>query len=104
MSEDSEDVLATFSRGERGEVRLARCSYRGAVFTKFQLWYPGSDGELHPGRQVVTIRDGELDEVIATLTCLKHELDGRRGPPPTQRRGTNRARADLDAEDREDLF
>lgn len=99
MSGDTEHVLATFPRGERGEIRLARCSFKGAVFTKLQLWFPGNDGELHPGRQVVTIRDHELAEVISALQRVSEKLGVRR--PRQSRRAEVQAPSSTDEELRE---
>jgi hypothetical protein len=74
MSDDAEHVLLTLPRGERGEIRLARSRYEGRVFTKLQLWYPAEDGTLKPGRQVVTIRDHELADVIAALQRIAKRI------------------------------
>lgn len=67
MSDEEAITLLTLRRGERGEIRLARARYQGRPFTRLQLFYPAETGELRPGRQVVTIRDSELADVIGVL-------------------------------------
>lgn len=69
MADDAEHVLLTLQRGERGELRVARCRFKGSVFTKFQLWYPGENDELKPGK-CVTVKDGEIDDVLAVLAKI----------------------------------
>jgi hypothetical protein len=77
MSDDADHVVLTLARGDRGELRLSRSRFEGHTFTKFQIWYPGQDGELHPGRQVVTIRDHELHDVIAALQRIANKIGVR---------------------------
>lgn len=74
MSDDNDHVVLTLPRGERGELRLSRSRYQGHTFTKFHLWYPTENGELRPGRQVVTIRDGELRQVIDALQRIVRKV------------------------------
>lgn len=74
MSDDAEHTVLTLPRGDRGEVRLSRCRFKGASFTKLQLWYPGTDEELRPGKQVITIRDRELGDVIAALQKIQRKV------------------------------
>jgi hypothetical protein len=70
VSTDTEHVVLTLPRGERGELRISRATFKGsAPFTKLQLWYPESDdldAALKPGK-VVTIKDHELAQVIVVL-------------------------------------
>lgn len=104
-TEDSDHTVLTLPRGERGEVRLCRSRYEGRTFTKLHLWYPGSDGQLHPGRQVVTIRDHELEEVIAALSRIRAragaELPATQAQqPPTPRSAHAPRTGDLTTEDR----
>ena len=74
MNDDADFTVLTLPRGDRGEVRLSRCRFKGASFTKFQLWYPGHDEELRPGKQVITIRDRELGDVIAALVKIQRKV------------------------------
>lgn len=76
MPDDRDVVLLTLPRGDRGELRLCRSQYQGSVFTKLQLWYPTDSGDLKPGRQVVTLRDGELGEVIKILEKIRRRAEG----------------------------
>jgi hypothetical protein len=77
MTDDADHTLLTLQRGERGEYRVARSRFRGSVFTKFQIWHPGDNGELKPGK-CVTIRDHELPEVIAVLQRIQGKIAGKR--------------------------
>jgi hypothetical protein len=85
---DDEHVLLTLPRGERGEIRISRSRFKGYTSTKLHLWYPGDDGELRPGRQVVTLRDNELRDVIAVLA----KIAGKVGAPSTDRDAQRAAR------------
>lgn len=94
MNDDADHVLLTLPRGDRGEIRLSRSRYQGRTFTKAQLWYPTEDGELKPGRQVVTIRDHELGEVAEVLSRIAAKLGPQEQPAPRQNtRGTRREKA-----------
>lgn len=77
---DADHVLLTLERGERGEIRITRSRFEGRVFTKLQLWYPGQDGTLRPGRQVITIRDHELADVVEALARIARKLGGQSTP------------------------
>lgn len=98
-TDDADHVVLVLPRGERGELRISRSRYRGSTFNKLQLWYPTETGELRPGRQVVTIRDGELGEVIAALQRIARKLGAQPAPPhesPKPARGHGRRLPGLD--------
>lgn len=92
MSDDADHVLLTLPRGERGEVRLSRSRYAGRCFTRLHVWYRGADGELHPGRQVVTVRDHELAEVIAALQKIAAKVGDASARPEARARGREQRR------------
>lgn len=81
---DADHVVLTLARGDKGELRISRSSYGGKVFTKLHLWYPAGD-DLRPGRQVVTIRDHELADVIEVLRRIAERV-GQGAQQPTARR------------------
>ena len=50
---DLDVVVLTLPRGERGELRISRATYKASEpFTKLQFWYPADDsadnGEHRP--------------------------------------------------------
>jgi hypothetical protein len=100
-SDDADHIVLTLPRGERGELRLSRSRYQGSTFTKFHLWYPGKDGELHPGRQVVTIRDGELAGVIEALSKIAGKVAARPTHENPRQRRLEPAPPDRSMEDAE---
>ncbi|MDQ2645070.1 MAG: PC4/YdbC family ssDNA-binding protein [Myxococcota bacterium] len=91
--DDADHVVLVLPRGERGEIRLSRSRYQGKTFTKLHLWYPTGDGELRPGRQVVTIRDSEIDRVIDALQRIRSKVGQGAEPSESEpdRRGDRQA-------------
>lgn len=74
MNDDREVPLLKLSRGDRGELWIFRALFQGKAFTKVQLRYPGEGGELLPGRQCVTFRDHELNDVIDVLIKVRKKI------------------------------
>jgi hypothetical protein len=74
MADSVDHQLLALPRGDRGELRLFRSQFEGHNFTKLHLYYPAGDGELKPGRQVVTIRDHELADVIGALQRIARRV------------------------------
>lgn len=105
MSDDEDHVLLTLPRGERGEVRLCRSRYQGKTFTKAHLWFPGTDGQLHPGRQVLTFRDGELQDVIDALQKVAAKIgEQHQARPRPSSKANDQPEFDMAKEDAEGLF
>jgi hypothetical protein len=73
-------TLERGERGERGELRIMRSRFEGRVFTKLQLFYPAKNGDLRPGRQVITIRDHELAQVVEALGRVARKVGGQPAP------------------------
>lgn len=65
-------------RGERSELRIERREYNGKRYNALHVWETGPRGPI-PTKKIVTIRDSELDRVIAALTEAKRiAVDERR--------------------------
>ena len=70
MSEDATrlDTLERSFNGAKSEVRIERATFNGSrPFTSLRLWELGADGEMHPTKKGLTVRDGELPRAIAAL-------------------------------------
>ena len=91
MSDAAEHLVHTVPRG-RGELRIYRERYEGRPYTRLQLWYPTDDGELRPGRQCVTIRDHEMDDVLAVLGRVAVRIAEAGDARPAGRRPTHTER------------
>jgi hypothetical protein len=105
MTDAAEHILLTLPRGDRGEVRVSRCRYEAKTFTKLQLWYPLEGGGLAPGRQVITIRDHELPDVIAALSRVARKVSADAQPQKRQAQPAAQVEPfDMAAEDAQGLF
>lgn len=98
---DQEHVVATVDRGEHGQIRIARKSWKGSpTYTDVRLYTRGPDGKLYPSTKGVTIRDGELSEVLHALERIQDKVfnvpgrGGREKAPPV----------DLNEQPLEDVF
>ncbi|MGC4094916.1 MAG: PC4/YdbC family ssDNA-binding protein [Polyangiaceae bacterium] len=97
---DSEQVVATIDRGEHGQLRVARKSFRGsALYTDLRLYTRGPDGKLYPTQKGVTIRDGELSDVLHALERIQDKAFGA-----TARSGCKPSPTDVEELDREGVF
>ena len=101
---DLDVVVLVLPRGQRGEQRISRATYKGSEpYTKIQFWFPAddsADAELKPGK-AVTLKDGELRQVIATLIAIDRKATAARvngssftetTPPTTPARALTRHR------------
>ena len=64
---DGPRIVATFPRGKDEELRLIRDAYEGHPYLSLRLWLRDRTGETIPTRKGVSIRFGELAELIAAL-------------------------------------
>lgn len=63
----TEAPLATISRREGEEIRIAWSNYHGAQFLDCRLYFRASDGEMRPTRKGITLGPDQLEEFIAAL-------------------------------------
>jgi hypothetical protein len=68
-------------------LRLEIESYEGHEYVSVRIWFRGSDGELRPTKQGVTIRSRELERAAEWLSRASREI-GTDGPE----RSAHRAR------------
>lgn len=113
---DQEHVVATIDRGEHGAIRIARKTYKESrPYTDVRFAFRKDDGSLQPTAKGVTIRDGELADVIAALQRIAKHIGAtpaqseQRTQPTERHQPTHKTRDAAqrdfaDALDDEDLF
>jgi hypothetical protein len=69
-----EPALLVLPRGESTEIRLYRSTYNGKVSTRLHEWYKADDGEMRPGRRIISLRDEELRDVAGALAKVAEAL------------------------------
>jgi hypothetical protein len=67
----SDDVLiATVPKNTREEIRISRCRYAGHDLANVRVWYRAEDGTMHPAKQGLAFRLGQLSAIIDGLEKL----------------------------------
>lgn len=77
--------LACIDRGEHGErrIELTECtSDRGEAnqFVNVRLWFKGDDGQMHAGKQGLTIRKTEIHDFGKALRAALDAMNEGRAP------------------------
>jgi hypothetical protein len=86
MAEPQDYVLIELPRGESDVLRITRRSYEGKPYTDIRIFF-NKDGEWLPTKKGLSIRDGELPQVLAALQRVANKLGTQ---PPAQRTRSTR--------------
>jgi len=60
----TEEVVTTIKRGDNEELRIGVSEYNSKKFVNLRTWYHVGNNEWRPGKQGLSLRDGEHEEVI----------------------------------------
>jgi len=81
--------LGCIPRGEKEEIRLSLDESTGqrgtSTFVNVRVWFRGDDDQMHPGKQGMSIRKGEIHDfgkaLRAALDAMNGEAPAPRHPP-----------------------
>ncbi|MFP5441356.1 MAG: transcriptional coactivator p15/PC4 family protein [Gammaproteobacteria bacterium] len=68
------NLLATFPRTDRTEVRLSVSHFKGRQLIDLRLYFLSTDGTWLPSRKGCAIQPGELPNLLAALERARQEV------------------------------
>jgi hypothetical protein len=60
-------VLSVWAKNSRDLILVTRGRYKGQPLISIRVWYRDQDGELAPGREGISIRNGDLKTALKGL-------------------------------------
>lgn len=71
MADGPDRIVATITKNDREDLRIALNEYQGRSYASMRIWYMDRAGEMKPGRQGLAVGIDKLPDLIAGLNALQ---------------------------------